>query len=382
MARNIAYVVLIVGFVLANSSPASGATSPVRKTSAAGACLGVWQPGAPWDMTGLARFESAVGKSMAIVMWYQGWGAANAPFDATILRAVADRGSIPLITWEPWDYTGGVDQPTYANARIVAGNFDAYITSWAEGLKAHGRPVLLRFAHEMNYRSYPWSVGANGNTADSFVAAWRHVHEIFSRLGARNVAWVWSPGVKHDGTTPFASVYPGDQYVDWLALDGFNGGSALPWGGWLPFQDIFAPSHADLAQINGDKPMMIAETASVEQGGSKAAWISDALLTQLPGSFPRVKAFVWFNENRAGEADWRVDSTPESLAAYATAAANPYYGPCAPVGGLGRRAFFPIIGAGPQGFLQRSNGSSKSSSAETASATARRSSSFSRQSAS
>lgn len=123
---------------------------PSTEAAPEGVYLGVWQPGAPWDMRALAVFENRVGRKMAIVMWYQGWGASNAPFDPTIMRAVAEHGAMPVITWEPWDYTKGIEQPAYSTANIAAGKFDDYVTSWAQGLKSYGRPVFLRFAHEMN----------------------------------------------------------------------------------------------------------------------------------------------------------------------------------------------------------------------------------------
>lgn len=277
-------------------------------------------------MSALTSFESRVNKKMAIVMWYQGWGAGNAAYDPNIMQAVANNGSVPLITWEPWNYADprGVNQGNFSTVRIAAGDFDNYVRSWAQGIKSYGRPVFLRFAHEMNARSYPWSIGVNGNTSQSYVAAWQRIHGIFAAAGATNVRWLWSPNVKYEGTTPFADVFPGDAYVDWIGIDGYNGGTALSWGGWQPFGQIFAASYHDLSRLS-QKPIMIAETGSVEPGGSKAAWITDAMLTQLPQNFPRVRAFVWFNENRAGEADWRIESSAGALAAYAQAAANPNF---------------------------------------------------------
>ncbi len=69
---------------------------------------------------------------------------------------------------------------------------------------------------------------------------------------------------------------------------------------------------------------MIAEVASTEMGGSKAAWITDALTTQLPRHFPRVKAPVWFDWN-AERMDWVVKSSSAAQQAFAAAIALPYY---------------------------------------------------------
>ena len=70
--------------------------------------------------------------------------------------------------------------------------------------------------------------------------------------------------------------------------------------------------------------MMIAEVASSEIGGSKATWITDALQTQLPHNFPRVKAFVWSNRNDAGT-DWVIESSPSAQGAFARSINSGYF---------------------------------------------------------
>lgn len=38
---------------------------------------------------------------------------------------------------------------------------------------------------------YPW--GPQNNDPSEFVAAFRHVHDVFDSVGASNVIWIWSP---------------------------------------------------------------------------------------------------------------------------------------------------------------------------------------------
>ena len=60
---------------------------------------------------------------------------------------------------------------------------------------------------------------------------------------------------------------------------------------------------------------MLAETASVEQGGDKAEWIR-RLLAWFE-SHPAAQALVWFDTNESrSHFDWRIDSSPESMAAF------------------------------------------------------------------
>jgi hypothetical protein len=72
---------------------------------------------------------------------------------------------------------------------------------------------------------------------------------------------------------------------------------------------------------------MIAETASAEQGGSKARWIRNARRA-MRERFPRIKAFVWFHLIASYEGytfDWRVNSSRSSLRAFRRLADDPYF---------------------------------------------------------
>jgi hypothetical protein len=74
------------------------------------------------------------------------------------------------------------------------------------------------------------------------------------------------------------------------------------------------------------KPIMIGETASAEDGGSKAAWITDLLTTQLPTNYPQIKAVLWFNWNGGDpSAQWPIDSSSTSQSAFAQGIASSYY---------------------------------------------------------
>ncbi len=300
--------------------PSVHLTVEVPATSGAIA-LGSWIPGAPGDPTRIDAFTTLVGTAPSIVHWYQSWAGAPA-FSTARFDAVVAHGAMPMLTWEPWDTSGGVTQPTYTLSAIVAGNHDAYLRSYARAAAAWGHTFYLRIAHEMNGDWYPWCIGVNGNTAAQYVAAWRHVVDLFRAEGATNVRWVWCPNVAYTGSAPFASVYPGDAYVDWIGLDGYNRGTSAPGSSWRPLRDVFLASHDALAALTS-RPMMIAEVSSAEQGGDKAAWIRTGLLTDLAVALPRVRAVVWFDELK--EADWRVNSSAASLAAFSEVAASPLF---------------------------------------------------------
>ena len=275
------------------------------------------------NLTKLTAFESDVGKKAAIVMWFQAWGAPNEKdFNTLLMTAVRNHGSIPLVTWEPRDVTQGADQPQYALQNIINGTFDSYISTFALDAKAWGHPFFLRFAHEMNDQWVPWSEQVNGNKAGQYIQAWRHVHDIFRAKGVTNVTWVWCPGVSVD-INSFRELYPGDRYVDWVCMDGYN----YRGDHWTSFFTIFNRTYQNLRTITS-KPQMIAETGSPEQGGSKAAWITDAYSQQLPIKFPNIKAIIWFNVDQTKEQegiDWRIESSPAAQHAFATALKSSVY---------------------------------------------------------
>jgi beta-mannanase len=125
--------------------------------------------------------------------------------------------------------------------------------------------------------------------------------------------------------TQFVSYYPGDEAVDWLALDGYNWGRRRWRNRWASFDAVFAQSYRAMLDLAPEKPLMLAEVGCANRGGDKASWMRDALLDAVPNRYPAIRAVVWFNQNRPDHADWRVDSSPEALRAWQQAATDPRY---------------------------------------------------------
>jgi hypothetical protein len=292
---------------------------------AAGTYWGAFLPGAQADQSAVSGFASQVGRQPAVVSTYQQWYGEPA-FPADMARWLVGRGSVPLVVWEPWrpglPQPQAVAQPQYRLANIAGGAFDAYVRQYALQARAYAGPVFLEPFHEMNGNWYPWGGTVNGNTTADYVAAWRHVHDIFLAEGATNVTWVWT--INRDtvpaapGNEP-ASYWPGPAYVDWVGLDAYNWGTAEH-KQWLTVGQTFGARLAELRTYG--KPIMIAETACAEQGGDKAAWTAD-LFAALTGPYSGVVgAALWFDE-RYRVFDWRVSSSPSAEAAFATGVARP-----------------------------------------------------------
>ena len=267
----------------------------------------------------LAELQTTLGRKLAVVHKFYAW-ADNWP--AFVVTTLQD-GQIPLVTWEPW--TGGVGIPL---DDVLAGAHDTMIRTRAQAAKAAGGRFFLRWGHEMNGKWYPWDGfdnGANAAAAAKYVAVYRRIHDLFVAEAASNVLWVFCPNfesVPREAWNDWASYYPGDAYVDWMAFDGYNRGTSEAGSTWRTFADVAGVIYSGLAAKG--KPIMIAETASTEAGGDKAAWIK-AVLPALKSSFPAIKALIWFHMTKT--TDWRVDSSAASRSAFVPVANDPYFNP-------------------------------------------------------
>jgi hypothetical protein len=287
------------------------APAPTAKASQPPIALGVYLPDQWKDPSLIDAYAKQVGRSPAIILSYKRWDIK--PFYKPELDQIDKRGALPMVSWEPWSSSG---KPAKLWA-IARGRYDGYVRRSAKMAREWGKPIMLRFAQEMNGSWAPWERGHVGSTPRSFILAWRHLVSIFREVGADNVRWVWCPNV-NTGRLPFMQYYPGDGWVDWVGLDGFNWGGSI---GWRPFSEIFAGSYEELARRTS-KPIVIAETGSGQTGGDKAAWVTSALSRELP-NFDRVRAVVWYNDT--DRADFRIDSSASALRAFRQGIAQPLY---------------------------------------------------------
>jgi hypothetical protein len=271
---------------------------------------GLAVPSAQSNLATLDQVNTEVGVPAQQVTWYQQW-AYGGSFPAAAAAAIASRGAVPEMVWEPWDPTKGVTQPAYSLAQIAAGAYDSYLNQWARQIKQYGGPLVIRFAHEMNGNWYPWAEGVNGNASGSYVAAWRHVVRIFTNARVHNVTWQWTANVPYTGSVPLAGLYPGSAYVQRVALDGYNFGTSQTWSSWQEFGSVFGPGVAALRQLTGQW-IYISETGCSEVGGNKATWIQN--MWGWLAQHPEVRGLTWFDFNK--ETDWRIDSSASSLSAF------------------------------------------------------------------
>jgi hypothetical protein len=318
---------------VANSvaAPSSSSTTPPPSPATPnsvywGASIGPQLTGmqAPWDMNAVSQFEDMAGRQLSLVHFFAPFAnCSSAPcsfynFPTTPMENVRQHGAIPFFSWSSQSIPSSKNEPDFQLADVINGTYDSYITSFATAAKNWGHPFFLRFNWEMNGAWFPWSEHTNGNSAGQYVAAWRHVHDIFTTAGATNATWTWCPNVDFDNSLQsMASLYPGDAYVDWTCLDGYNWGTnPVKPQGWKSFDQLYSSSYHQITDtIAPSKPMVIGETSSTEYGGSKGSWIQDTL-SKIPSSYPKIRGLVWF-ERHDDSMDWPIETSSSATSGFA-----------------------------------------------------------------
>jgi len=283
----VAALVLQAGRQGGPSGPGSG--YPVLPTTP-GAYIGLYPEGVPGSYSGVAEFTAATGIRPSVVPYYSGW---LEPFQAGFAAIAADNGAVPLVQMDP---------DNISVAAIASGKYDAYLSDFAEAVRAYHRPVILSFGHEMNGNWYSW---ASQHTPPAvFVAAWRHIVRLFRAQGARNVTWLWAVNVinSQSGVPSPRPWWPGSSYVTWVGIDGYylNPSST--------FASLFGPTIAAVRALT-HAPVLIAETAAAPATGQPAK-IADLFAGVR---LYRLLGFVWFDA--VHDTDWRLRSR-EAIAAF------------------------------------------------------------------
>jgi len=210
-------------------------------------------------------------------------------------------------------------------AQILNGEHNDIIDNIAHGLKAEKVPVVIDLFHEANGNWYDWSPCKHNETWGRFRDAYKHVVNRFRAVGATNVSFAhsiwavnWGCNSTQAGDPNINDIYiPG--YMDWMGIDIYSGD-----GGSFAAE----MSHWYDALASTGRPLVIGEMG-VASGANKLNWMTH-FRDDLLSKFPAVKAFNWFDINKQGEANWRIDSEATSGAHFSSLMQDPHF-----VGGFG-----------------------------------------------
>ena len=255
----------------------------------------MYAKGLPDSYEPVTAFADATGAKPDIVMYYSGW---YVPFPTGFAKTVANHGAVPLVQMDP----DGINI-----ARIASGRYDGYLSSYAEAVRAYGHPVVLSFGHEMNGNWSDW--GYRHTSPAAFVAAWRHIVNLFNVLGAHNVTWLWTVNIINDSRSGkvdnnLRQWWPGSSYVTWVGIDGYY---LEP--NWQ-FAPLFGPTIGAVHMLTSD-PILIAETGAVPAAGQPA---------KIDDLFAGIRSygllgFVWFNSTNSVGLPFGING-PEAIAAF------------------------------------------------------------------
>jgi len=257
-----------------------------------------------------------------------------------------------MISWQPFVPERQQTSETIERA-IATGEYDDQLAEWAllleswarpQGGRTRGRRFYIRPAHEMNGNWFPWSPvdasridatvtpvpGGSGNanetlagesraagTPDNYIVMWRRLYDMFGKtdLDETDMQWVWAVNADEvPSNNRTERYYPGDAFVDWVAIDGFNFGATQSYSSWRTPEELFDPMLERLRGLT-DKPVALTEFASTSivsgEAGTeprperKAAWIENAFSYVEQND---IKMTCWFNIDKTGadESDWAI----------------------------------------------------------------------------
>src|SRR5207253_1297746 len=152
-----------------------------------------------------------------------------------------------------------------------------------------------------------------------FIKAFKHIHDIFKTQGVMNVKFIWCPNslsFPQEKWNFIMDAYPGNEYVDFVGLDIYNGaGKSIL---WRSFRKEGIENYFLLTQRLADKPLFICEVASRERketepksSQGKSEWIKQMSMA-LTSDMSKIKLLTWFNVTET----FKISSSPGAQGAY------------------------------------------------------------------
>jgi hypothetical protein len=261
------------------------------------------------------------GKKIGIVHFFQPFGKDDGSSglypSAERINKVIEAGYIPMITLENHFIKGNGSQKINLYS-IVDGHFDSFLGYWAHLIKQVKGTVLLRILHEFNGDWYDWCTVKNDKNPELVARTFRYIHGIFNQNNVTNVKFIWCPNslsVPQEKWNYIMYAYPGDEWVDFVALDVYNGAGSNS-RVWRSFRKEGIENYFILTQQLPHKPLLICETASRERrtgesGQSKGEWIREASVA-MKTDMSKIRLMAWFNQTDP----FKLTSSNEAREAY------------------------------------------------------------------
>jgi beta-mannanase len=260
--------------------------------------LGLYEPTGEYG-------DKQASEYLAIEHVFLRWDAYQASELTPRLERAARARRWVLVTVEPWPAAGRDGSGSDLFATITAGASDKTIRLICSDIAASGRPVFVRWGHEMEdvKGRYPWA----RDDSVGYVRAYRHFVDR-CRSVAERVFYVWSPA----GNKGLAQYWPGRPYADYIGVSiyGFPEWDRKQYGKIRSFDEIFGEKYERIKDL--DRPVMIAEMGVTGGRQHQVRWLAEAVRSFQ--KYPGLKSVVYYNARDHREAwptdvavpDWRV----------------------------------------------------------------------------
>jgi hypothetical protein len=274
--------------------------------------------------------ESTVGRSYAYIRVYRSWDDAFPDTDINWMRSTGHSLFLSIKA----KYKNGTNVSWQAIADAQPGSaLYANMVRWATAIKAYGTPMYVAFNHEPDT-----SNSQRSGTPTEFIAAWRKWVSVMRSENVTNARFAYTTAILNYSVSPTSKkyapkYYPGDAWVDDIAIDAYNmyckkkdGTFANP---WRSLATLLTPFMTFVAEHPGI-PLVLAEFGSPEDPnapGRKAQWIADAQQLFKQPAYQRVIAISYWNtvsHNYEG-CDFRITTSTPALNAFTAMASDPFY---------------------------------------------------------
>ena len=276
-------------------------------------------------MTEYTSMQAWQNKPNAVGAAYLTWCKRDISYAwSTVAMDLWSDSNVPELVWQPEDINCTTDDSD-PDTEIANGQQDTYITNFLTAAKtflagpdgvygtSDDRRVYIRFAHEANGNWYPWSPAYPGSTdtPTDYINMWIHVVTMARNMGldSDHLEFIWNVNASDVGAYTAEELFPGNTYLNWVSIDGYNWGASQSWSTWQTAEQVFGNMIGRVQPLS-TLPLAIPEVGSVsytssgESVSAKAAWINDYFTNFIPTY--NIKMTCWFNIDQSGEQDWAI----------------------------------------------------------------------------
>jgi mannan endo-1,4-beta-mannosidase len=265
----------------------------------------------------LQTFENQVNKGVSIWNWLQWWIDGtdqwhDPNFNFAWMNDCRNHGAIPMVSWAPSTILIAGRYAGYDD--IISGKFDTYLDKWGSDSHTWGHPYFVRLFWEFNGQwapeaQTPW---ANGGTPEKFVAMWQHVVDRVRAAGGTQISWIWCPAQLMESVSTLRTVYPGDNYVDWVGTDVYS---------TLDYAQTYLST---IRTVAPSKPVMLPEWGYGNYNGNTGAYWAQ-ILSDLQTKYQYIKGFCLWEYPSANPSEELTVVDSATLSSFRQAISSNYY---------------------------------------------------------